>query len=292
MAGLIGSQYGPRVGSAVARQRSTSFWTVTTYLINASLFVLVGMELNSVVRSLDGSQLRTGIIGVVVVFAVLVVVRYLFLVAAAYTIRLLDRGPSQRLRRVTNRARVVSTMAGFRGAVSLAVALSVPETLSSGDAFPDRDLIIFITVGVVATTLVVQGLLFAPTIRWARLPVDDGVASEQQLAEITACEDAIAAISPTAEQLGVDTAVADRVRTEYDEHLTVLRARGNPSDAADDATVQFDDEYAELRLTLIGYKRRTMIRLRDQGDIDDTVLRRVQARLDVEELRLGGVDIE
>ena len=119
-------------------------------------------------------------------FLVILVVRFVFLVVSAYAIRLVDRRPSQRARRVTNRTRVVSTMAGFRGAVSLAVALSIPATLTSGAPFPDRDLIVFITTGVVAATLVVQGLLLGPVVRWAHLPADDAVADEFHLAQMTA----------------------------------------------------------------------------------------------------------
>ncbi|WP_234046943.1 hypothetical protein [Streptomyces adelaidensis] len=72
---------------------------------------------------------------------VLVVVRLAFLFSSAYLIRLIDRRPQQRLRRISHRARVVSGFAGFRSAVSLAVALSVPETLDSGGPFTDRDFI-------------------------------------------------------------------------------------------------------------------------------------------------------
>ncbi|MFM9559377.1 cation:proton antiporter, partial [Streptomyces caniscabiei] len=87
-------------------------------------------------------------------------------------IRALDRRPEQRLRRISHRARVVSGLAGFRGAVSLAVALSVPETLDSGQPFPDRAFIVFVTCGVIVVTLVVQGLLLPGVVRWARLPRD------------------------------------------------------------------------------------------------------------------------
>ncbi|MFE5339706.1 Na+/H+ antiporter [Isoptericola sp. NPDC056578] len=286
VAGLVMSQLGPRLGSAAIRQQSTPFWTLTTYLVNAALFVLVGIEVQSAVRGLTSTDLLTAAIGVVAVYLVLVAVRYTFLVASAYTIRLLDRRPSQRTRRVSNRARVVSTMAGFRGAVSLAVALSIPTTLASGATFPDRDLIVFITVGVVTATLVIQGLLLGSTVRWARLPDDDGVDQERQLAEVTATEEALAALDEIASDLGTDPAVVDRLRGEYEEHLLVLRARaGAPETPA--SAARLDEEYTRLRLALLARKRDVVIRLRDNRDIDDTVLRQVQARLDVEELRLG-----
>jgi monovalent cation/hydrogen antiporter len=146
--GLAMSQMGPRIGRADTRQQSIAFWTLSTFLLNAALFVLVGLEAQSAVRSLVSTDLLTAVIGVAVVCAVIVVVRLAFLTISSYTIRLIDRRPQQRLRRVSNRARVVSTVAGFRGAVSLAAALAIPTTVASGGPFPDRDLIVFITAGV------------------------------------------------------------------------------------------------------------------------------------------------
>ena len=213
-------------------------------------------------------------------------VRLAFLVVAAYTIRLVDRRPQQRLRRVSNRSRVVSTVAGFRGAVSLALALSVPTTLSSGQPFPDRDLIVFITAGVVATTLVLQGLLLPAAVRWAHLPTDDGVRNERQLAEQLGSEEALAALDQVAAELGTDDAAVERLRSEYEDHLRLMRARDADTEDPDPA-LKLDEQYTALRLALLARKRATILRLRDERTIDDTVLRQIQARLDIEELRLS-----
>lgn len=283
--GLVMSQVGPRVGSAAIRNQGTAFWTTSTFLINAALFVLVGIEAHSAVRNLTSTSLVTALVTVAVVYVVLVVVRFGFLTTAAYTIRLLDRRPSQRARRVSNRARVVSTVAGFRGAVSLAVALSVPTALDSGAPFPDRDLIVFVTTGVVATTLIVQGLLMGPVVRWANLPDDDGVVTEQQHAELTATQEALDALPDIAADLDADDAVVDRLRGEYEEHLEILDARVNDSDSE---TATLAQGYIDLRLAMLARKRATVIRLRDQREIDDTVLRRLEKQLDLEELRLTG----
>jgi len=282
--GLWMSQVGPRIGDAVTRQQTTAFWSLATYLINGSLFVLVGLEAQSSVRALHSTSVASAVGMVGVVFLVIVVVRFVFQVVSAYAIRAIDRRPSQRARRITHRARAVTTVAGFRGAVSLAAALAVPTSLSAGGPFPQRDLIVFVTAGVVATTLVVQGMLLGPTVRWAHLPADDGVAAERHLAEITATEEALEALPRIAGSLGTDDEVVDRTRTEFDEHLAILRARDGDAEDAD-GTIRLDDEYVDLRLALLAHKRATVIRLRDERRIDDTVLRQVQARLDLEEVR-------
>lgn len=282
--GLVMSQAGPRIGQPLARTQTIAFWTLATFLLNAALFVLVGLEAHAAVTSLRSTDLATALVGGAVVYVVILAVRLAFLVVSAYTIRMLDRRPSQRLRRVTNRSRVVSTVAGFRGAVSLAAALAVPATLPSGAPFPDQDLIVFVTAGVVASTLVFQGLLLAPVVRWARLPADDSPARERRLATEIATHAALVALPGAARQLSTDPDIVRRIHAELEEHLTVL-ASSDP-DAQDDSAIRRDQQYAALRLALITRKRAAVVQLRDERRIDDSILRQFQAQLDIEEIRL------
>jgi monovalent cation/hydrogen antiporter len=284
--GLLMSQAAPRIGQPLSRTQTIAFWTLATFLLNAALFVLVGLEAHAAVTSLRSTNLMTALVGGAVVYVVILVVRLVFLVGSAYTIRMLDRRPSQRLRRVTNRSRVVSTVAGFRGAVSLAAALAVPTTLPSGAPFPDQDLIVFVTAGVVASTLVFQGLALAPIVRWARLPSDDSPARERRLATEVAAHEALVALPATAQLLGTEPEIARRVHAELEEHLTVL-ASSDP-DTQDDSATRRDAQYTALRLALITHKRAAIVALRDERRIDDSVLRQVQAALDIEEIRLTG----
>jgi monovalent cation/hydrogen antiporter len=76
--------------------------------------------------------------------------------------------------------------------------------------------------------------------------------------------------------------ITDRLRAEYQAHLQVLHPDGDDNASA----LRLEDQYAELRLALLARKRATLIRLRDERRIDDIVLRQVQARLDIEEVRL------
>ncbi|WP_405731252.1 Na+/H+ antiporter [Streptomyces sp. NBC_01537] len=283
--GLIMSQVAPRMVSAATRHQGEAAWSLATFVINGALFVLVGLAAQSAIRSLHGSELTQALIAVGVISVVLVAVRFAFLYGAVYTIRMLDRRPQQRLRRQSNRARAVSGLAGFRGAVSLAVALSVPGTLDSGAPFPDRATIVFVTCGVIVVTLVVQGLVLPGVVRWAGLPRDTSVQEERFLAETTATEEALKALPEAAADLRTDPAVAERLREEYETHLLVVRAGGGEAD--EETAVRHHQQYTALRLALLAHKRATVVRLRDEHSIDDTVLRQVQTRLDIEEVRLS-----
>jgi CPA1 family monovalent cation:H+ antiporter len=282
--GLIMSQLGPRIGRPLARQQTTAFWGLATQLLNGGLFVLIGVELQAAVRGLSSAALAQGIAIIVVVAVALVLVRLAWLTITIHLIRLLDRRPSQRARRTTPRARVLQSVAGFRGAVSLAAALAVPQALDSGSPFPSRDLIIFITVGVIAVTLA-QGVALPSVVRWARLPRDTMIEKERQLAESKAAQAALDALPELAKSLGINDEVADEARDEYSRHLRALQAGGETGEDAD--LISHQQQYKDLRRALIEHKRRTVIGLRDDGIIDDIVLRELQTHLDREDVRLS-----
>ncbi|MFI2205668.1 cation:proton antiporter [Streptomyces sp. NPDC020192] len=250
----------------------TAFLLAEAVAASGVLADLVGIGSQSAVRGLNSTGLAHALIAVAAVSATLVVVRFGFTFLAVRVIRLLDRRPRQRLRRMNERARVVGALSGFRGAVSLAVALSVPTSLDSGAPFPDRDTIIFVTVGVIAVTLIGQGLLLPAVVRWARLPQDTTLESERLLADTTVTEEALKALPRVAAELGTDPDVTERLRDEYETHLITVRTRGSAADEQTEPVVRHVRHYTALRLALLTHKRATVIRLRDEHRIDDTVL--------------------
>ncbi|MEU5264401.1 hypothetical protein [Amycolatopsis sp. NPDC021455] len=145
----------------------------------------------------------------------------------------------------------------------------MPEQLASGEPFPDRDVIVFVTGGVIVLTLP-QGLVLPGIVRWARLPRDTAVEAERQLAETQAAD------------LGTDPDVVERLRRELDKRLEFLWAGDG-----DHPAVRHDEHYTALHRELVAQMRATVVRLRDERRIDDTVLRQVQAALDLEEVRLS-----
>jgi Na+/H+ antiporter len=282
--GLVLSQIGPRLVQAATRQQAQAFWGLSTFLLNGALFVLVGIQAHASVRGLTTIRVNQALAAVGIVSATVIGVRFAWMFTTPYIIRALDRRPQQRLLRSAARARVVSGLAGFRGAVSLAAALAVPETVRSGGPFPDRDVIIFVVTGVVVVTLVLQGLALPAVLRWAHLPADTAPEQERQLAVAIASEEALAALPEVAARLGVDDAVVDRVRAEYEEHLDTVRTSTDDVDL--DPRHRAEADYAALRLELLAHKRAAVVRLRDERRIDDAVLRQIQAKIDIEELRL------
>ena len=327
VAGLIVSYTSARISTAASRRLTESAWPLGSYLLNGALFVLIGLEVQTVAHELDAADLvrLSGL--AVAVWIALIVIRFVFPQLAVLVIRLLDRRPSQRARRMSYRSRVVGAVAGFRGAISLAIALSVPVTLDDGSGFPAREDIIFVTAGVILLTLLVQGPLLPAVVRWADLPEDHAAEAERRLAEREITEVAVAALSDLADEHGVSDEVRERLAGDYQEHLALVQAkesagRGDPDDdlleamleqrgdagpvgeealaldAETPLTVQLDEysplarneEYTRLRIAMLDRKREALLRLRHSGTIDDSVARDIQTRLDIEELRLTGID--
>jgi CPA1 family monovalent cation:H+ antiporter len=280
--GLFMSQVTPRITGAATRQLVVPFWALSTTVLSSALFVLIGLSAQSAFRGLTSTSLRHALVDTVVVAVVVVGVRWVWTYTTPYLIRLVDRRPLQRSRRVGARQRTVSAVAGFRGAVSLAAVLAVPHTLDSGAPFPDRDLIVLVTCGVIVLTLL-QALLLPSVVRFARLPSDSTVAEEIQLAEVFTLDAAIEAIDATATELGVGESVVGRVRHDLDKQRRLVAAAGESGDPV----VQHDGQYTSLSLALIARRRAALLQLRDEQRIDDIVLRRVQAQLDADEVRFA-----
>ena len=157
-AGLYLGWRAPQLASPATRLLGVSFWEVLVYLLNAVLFVLVGLQLHPILGELSGSSVAVLVGQAALISAVVIAVRIGWGFTVTYLIRALNRRPAQRTRRASARERLVAGWSGMRGAVSLAAALALPLTTSAGQAFPQRNLIIFMTFGVILATLVLQGV--------------------------------------------------------------------------------------------------------------------------------------
>lgn len=282
--GLFVARVAPRTVAAAARQQGAGFWTLTTTLLNAALFVLIGLQLPASALAVAPQEMVGDLLVVGAVFVTLPLVRWLFVTITVGIIRALDRRPYQRTLRTTWRGRIVSAVAGLRGGVSLAVALSVPEDLAG------RDLVVFVTGTVVFASLLVQGSLLPAVIRWAALPDDTTADDEYARAQIAATRAALDALPELADDLDVNDEVAENTRRVLTGHLAALRAA--ESGAEEDADAVRSRQVRDLTLALVRRKRETIVRLRDERVIDDVVLRRLQAQLDAEEVRLTPPEVE
>ena len=284
VSGLVLSYAGPRVVRARSRVQAFAFWDLSTFLLNGSLFVLVGMQIPQAVRGIAGRTTAHAIGIALAATAVVILTRLAWVHLLAGVIRLVDRRQVQRTRRVNWKVRTAGGWAGFRGAVSLAAALAVPVTIADGTPYDERDLIVFTTVVVIVLTMLIQGLTLPLVIRWAGLTGDDDRADETRAARIKAAQAALDALPEVAASMNAPEDLVGRVRADYEEHLQDARAAAD----GDGRAARYEELEHRLRLGVLDRKRRAVTAMRDANKIDDYVLRDLQAAMDIEEVRLLG----
>jgi monovalent cation/hydrogen antiporter len=283
-AGLFVGWRAPELASPTTRLLAFSFWEILVYLLNAVLFLLVGLQLQPILEQVTGRSVATLLGLAALVSAVVIAVRFVWSFTVPYLVRALDRRPSQVARRVGARQRLISSWSGMRGAVSLAAALALPLETESGRPFPERELILFVTFGVIFVTLVVQGLTLPALIR--RLGVhDDGAEQREELqARLGATDAALARLEELAVEEWTRDDTVERLRGLYQFRRRRLKARAGIFE--DDGYEDRSLAYQRLVRELLEAQRHAIIRLRNQGVISDGVMHRVERELDLEDSRL------
>lgn len=291
--GLYIAQAGPRFQSTNSRFVGRPFWGMVAYILNNFLFFLVGYVLPELVRNLSSDTLVHALWVTVVLYVVMIAARVIFMEVSIRVIRLLDRRPEQRLRRTTFRARLASDLAGFRGGISLAVALSIPAFLPSGEPFPARDVIVFVTSGIVVLSLVIQGALLPFAVRWQRTnsAADAEAEAQAQDKEIRAAMiDSMRLVYRDFDRIvaqnNISPEVAARTKQEWeDERANWVKAS---ADGIEHKILKDRESSQALRLAIIRETRQNMIKFRDEGKIDDESLIYLLEMTDMDEIRITG----
>jgi Na+/H+ antiporter len=273
----------PELTTPVMRMQGVAVWEILMFLLNAVLFLLVGLQLPSVLDDISGFSASELVGWGLLVSAVVIVVRLAWGFTVVYLVRALDRRPSQRARRAPARERLVAGWAGMRGSVALAAALAIPFETDAGASFPQRDLLIFLAFAVILVTLVGQGLTLGPLIN--RLGIsDDGTEQEEEVhARVRIAEAALLRLEEVSGDGWAREDTLARVRGMYDYRRRRFSAQ---SDGDGTQYEERTDAYRRLMYELFDAQREELLALRNRGEISDEVRRRVERELDLEETRL------
>ncbi|MFT4203204.1 MAG: Na+/H+ antiporter [Chitinophagaceae bacterium] len=184
-AGLLVSYHAPRIfRTGDTRVNMLGVWTTLIFVLNALVFILIGLELPAIVHGLGTYRLKEGIEYGLLMSAVVIVVRFVWVYASAFMPGR-QRAEARREPSLGWRGSLVTSWAGMRGVVSLATALSIPMVINDQQPFPLRNLILFITFVVIFVTLVFQGLTLPWIIKLIGLKqIDEEKSEEEQLFEI------------------------------------------------------------------------------------------------------------
>src|SRR5262245_34566191 len=276
----------PEIASPESRMQGFAMWSVLTFLLNATLFILIGLQLPSIVAGLGGRPASEVIGYSAAVCAVVIATRFLWNFFATALIRTLDRRASQRARRASWRIRVVGGWAGMRGAVSLAIALALPLHTNAGAPLPGRDLIQFITFALILVTVVGEGLTLPWLIRRLGV-VDDG--TEEENAELRArlviARAALARIDELEDEDWTRDGSVERARNLYrfrQRRFKVRAGKIEDTEGIEEGSIAWQRMMHEIYAA----QREELVRLRNTREISSDVMRHVEREIDLEESRL------
>ena len=276
-AGVYMGWYTPELTNVDTRLTGNAFWEILTFLVNALLFVLVGLQLRPITHALSGS--RDYVADAALVCVAVIVLRLVWVPIFTYVPRFLFRRIRERDPYPPWQAPVVISWSGSRGGVSLAAALALPT------GFPDRDLIVLVTFCVIVVTLVGQSMTLPWLIRAIHLPSDDdGAAREDAKARIKAAEAALARLEELEAEGAVLPESAERLRGAYGFRVNRFRERldGGGNGEVEERSAR----YQRVRRELLDAERSAVVSLRNAGLINDDVMNRVQRDIDLEASRL------
>jgi monovalent cation/hydrogen antiporter len=273
--GIFVGRYTPTVLLPRAREVISGFWVTVVFLLNAFIFVVVGMDFHQIVGNLHE------------VFSPLQLTWFALAVALTCVVMRLLWVFAQALLPATNEPEHTDGKAdwshvailgwtGMRGGVSVAAALAIPLE-AAGGPFPHRDLLIFITFVVLLVTLVGQGGSLPYLIKWMRVKDDGADDKEERVALAKTAHVALQRIEALCADGTVDPALLEVLRARF-----AARWDQFGGDEQNEKAARLTAAYRTTQCDLLEVQRKELLRLRDEGEIDNTVMRRIQRVLDLQ----------
>jgi CPA1 family monovalent cation:H+ antiporter len=279
--GLYVSWNGPRLISSATRLQGIFFWGLLVYLVEGLVFLLTGSQARALIDRVHGISIRELVVATAWITLLVIVARFIWIFPATYIPRWVNPSLAKRDPAPPWQGPFTIGFVGVRGVVSLAAALAIPFALNNGQPFPHRDLILFITFGVIIITLVGQGLMLPFVVRWIGIT---RIGKEEQVGAIQSELEARASALEQVEKR-LEKVIAEHEL--HDDVVQLLRTRNQsrrqilPTDM-DDALARVRQS-AELKKELIDIERDFIYQLLREGKITDEARRRIEYELDLEE---------
>jgi len=264
-------------------------WTTMIFVMNALVFVLIGLELPEIVAGLGEYSVMDGIKYGLIISVITIILRFLWVYPSAFVPRWLSAKARQDPSPGWKGPLVIS-WAGMRGVVSLATALSIPLLMTDGTAFPHRNLIVFITFVVIFVTLVFQGLTLPFIIRLIKLKeIDNIIPGDEQEAgiQLRLNQLALNIINERYTNEARENELVGFYKTNLEETIANTSQRLESLEC--DETEQYEIElYHHVLLDIYAQQRKELFKLRKEKYFSDEEIRKAELQLDLNELKITG----
>lgn len=270
------------------RMNMLGVWTTLIFAMNTMVFVLIGLELPDIVNGLGDYSIADGIRYGLLISAITIILRYIWVFPAAHVPRWL----SAKTRTEPSpgwKGPVVISWAGMRGVVSLATALSIPLLMTDGSAFPQRNIIIFITFVVIFTTLVFQGITLPFLIKFIKLKeIDDLVPEEEQQAGIRIRLNRVALQTVNDKyrtQKGQNELVQLYI-SELENDISSVQQQLSSMECKDSGRKEIM-QYHHMLKEIYLQQRKELFHLRKEKLYSDEEIRKAEMQLDINDLKIS-----
>jgi len=293
----ITMSYAEQTGQALAvtRVRRTAVWDTVQFALNGIIFVLLGEQLPSIVAGAAQIVQETGhrepawlIVYVLAINAALAILRFAWVwVSLRFTIYREARAGRQ-IKKPSWRVVAVTTLAGVRGAITLAGVLTLPLLMPDGAPFPARDLAIFLAAGVIIVSMTAASIGLPVLLNGLEVPPEPSHQTQEDEARIVAAEAAIKAIEQQQHSMGEGRADADLYADVGSRLMETYRSRiENVAKTGDEGDLlrKTDEVERALRLAAISAERAEFYRLGRSGVLSDDLVRKLVREVDLQEAR-------
>lgn len=281
--GLYLGRHSSIIQSSVVRIEARAAWNTLTYVLNGLVFVLIGLQLPYVLKSIHGVSQEELLTNAAQITVSVIFLRLLWVFPTAYLAYFIRaRIFKQSFPVPSPKGVFVIGWTGMRGVVALAAATSLPEVLADGSPFPQRNMILFLTFWVIFVTLVLQGLTLPTLIRWLGLSGPSRIDSEERVARHKMIQAALARLESLRPEGNDETReIYDDVARLYQRRRAALEEDQKESEAS----IEHQEHYRTITNQLREAERATVLELRDRNEISDAALRRIERELDLLDAR-------
>lgn len=276
-----------------ARMQTMSLWTTLSFIFNGALFILLGLQLPDIVRNVPPELssrhwLIEPVATVLILTLCLIGLRFLWIWVGDIAQRVASRFGKHKAEPFGLRVRLAGSVAGVRGAITLAGILSLPIAMPDGSPFPARDVVIFLAAGVIICSLLIASLALPKIARGLVEPGEDPGAAEERRARVGAANAAIARIESIANEGGEGEAAEARLAVA-DSIVVGYRRRIAASDEADEARAEAREAgrlELDLRHAGIEAERAAVRAMFRSQEINDHTMRALLAEITLTEALL------
>lgn len=270
-----------------SRIQATNVWATVGFVLNGLVFILIGLELPVVMNNLGDYSITEAIKYAVIISLITILVRILYVLLIAYVPKWMGNTKRMDPENPLWKGPLIVGWAGMRGVVSLASALSIPLLLNNGEAFPHRNLILFITFVVILITLVFQGLTLPLVIKWVKMKhIDDFPSSDEQKAAIKLrlMKAALNRLNEKYTQEALHNELVGSLKAQLESDTVILNARLDSLECTDREKQEID-VYNRVLLDLYQIQKMELFAIRREKTFSDEEIRRQEYQLDFDEAK-------